>query len=619
MANIPKPRQPRPRKQRPRRDLPRWQDAESPEGYPKYERGSVVETVALGVDEDHTRVLAQLERRVSDVVSSAMGSVQDRLAVTMDDDPTGSTKRKRLIAADFVLDPEFADSISQQWVKDLLRQVPGPAHVVKQPYAVRIAWGHVHERRQGTERVREWRCNHLHPKFQLQQFFLRALPAEMFALVPEPLRPGTTQEVGQQLCSHLMLADSGAVALAAFPTTEQRNPQLRRAAWEAALNRVCRRVTPFPYEKARDVNPAKYRADDPRGDRTVNVDPDWHVVVGSQEPRRTPLLFVTGGSVRLYRRVWTRPGRRPGSPARTSRATFAAIPVGAAFLDTLESKLRFAVNWWQQPDVLRTFTPLLPEHRTLKATDKVLVVPLAYGRKRTEQRTLPALSHLPVQWARLVHRAYRRGEEREKWFLQLTIGYAAPRPFPPRVLGVHFDLDNAYYWALAEDRGEGQEPIFLAEGQVVGNPILARGLGEKEGLEWDQARGRWVGGKVYAPALRMDTHRVVDDILRLAREKGAGEIPAGLGVERIHWVPKGEGPPDANRRFSAWNYGQLPTFLKYKGPAAGVWVTEISLTKADRKQGDAEQARRLARIAIRRLHERRRRAEERATGESGEE
>ncbi|TSC71495.1 MAG: hypothetical protein G01um101438_1064 [Parcubacteria group bacterium Gr01-1014_38] len=604
-------------REHPQSRIPRWFDAASPEGHPKYERGSVVETLQLGLNAAHEAILGRLETAMSNAVGDAIAWLRNRLRVEMGNDPTGTTKRQRILSADLILGEEAAESVTQEWIRKLMEAAPGPAHVIKDPTAARIAWGEIHERKEDKEAVREWRVNHLHPKFQLQQFFLKVLPASVTERVPEPLRPGLTQEVGQQLTSHLMLADSGTVRVAEYPTADVRDQGRRRARWEEALDRVCRRATPFPKERARDVNPAKYRKEDKRGGRLINVDPDWHIVVATPEPRRTPLLYVTGGSIRLLRRVWRRPGKRPGDAERVTRATFIAIPVGAALLEGLPPDLRAAATWWRAPDALSTFTPLLPPLRTLKPTDTVLVVPLAYGRKRTEKRVLPALTRLPIQWARIVHRTYRRGGVHEKWFLQLTIGYAAPRPFPPRVLGIHFGIDNVYFWALMEDQGPGVEPRLVEEGRVEGNPILAQGLAAKEELEWDQAKGRWVGGAVYGPALESVTHLFTDRILTLARAKGVTDCPAGIGAENIRWVPKGKGPKEANRRFSAWNYGQLRDTLGYKAPPAGVWATIISLTKADRQQDDAEQARRLARIGIRRLHDRRRRAEEKAREEKG--
>lgn len=601
------------------RSVPRWYEAPPPAGYPKHERGSVVETLLLGTDDAHASILQLLEVEMSVAVGEAIGWVKDRIRPIMDDDPTGATKRKRLVVADLVL--EEVERGLPTWVQKLFDAVPGAVPVEKPSNAVRIVWGEIREQRVGKERVKAWECRHLHPKFQLQQFFLKVLPPEISGRLPKPLRPGMTQEVGQQLTSHLMLADSGTVALAAYPATDERDPARRRLVWEAALERVCRRAETFPYQKAREIDPSKYRPDDPKGNREVNMDPDWHSVAGSPEARRSPLLFVAGGDVKLYRRVWQRPGKRRGEPPRVSRATYAAIPVDKPFLDVLAPELQAAAGWWKRPEVLATLLPLLAASRPLRSADPVLLAPLTYGRRRTERRILPALSRLPIQWARLVHRTYRRGGAREKWFLQLTIGYAAPKPFPARVLGIHFGLDNVYYWALAQDRGAGEEPLILEEGHFVGNPILRHGLAEKADLEWDQAKERWVGGRVYAPALRGDTHLVVNGMLALAKEKGTEGLPAGIGVERIRFVPKGQGSPEENRRFSAWDYGQLRKFIAYKGPPAQVWVTEITLKKTDRQQDDAEQARRLAREATHRLHDRRLRADERAreAGEHGEE
>lgn len=640
----------------PRLAIRRWSSAASPAGFAKHERGSVVTDVRLDLDEAHEEIFANLETRMTRAVGSAIEWIRDRLAVRMEDDPTGRTKRQRLHVADLELgDAAVADSL-QKWITELIGEEPGPAHIVKSPTALRIAWGGVEEKEEKGEVVQSWVCHHLHPKFQLQQFFLHLLPADIPAVLPGPLRAGMTQEVGQQLCSHLMLADSGTVALAAYPTAESRDPAARRAGWEAALRRVERGVSPFPYERARDLDPRTYGPDDPAGDRLVNTDPNWRVVVKSPEPRRARLLFVRGDDILLYRRVWQERVSRTGgtSEVRARRATYAAIPVDEPFLAPLDPELREAAEWWKRDGVRETFARLLPKKPTrTRAADEaaakgqpqkptrkrpeppdpdtrkpLLLVPLAYGRARTEQQVLAALTRLPIQWARLVHRMYRRPRRRRprqwvgrkahptrrrrrgKWFLQLTVAYAAPKPFPKRVLGIHFALENVYYWALVEDRGVGEEPRLIEESVERGNPILALGMPEKDDLERAQLKGKWVGGRVYRPALKGATHTVVDRILALALRKGTGDEAAGLGVENIRWVQKGEGPPEANRLHSAWDYAQLRDSLKYKAPPAGVWATIISLKKEDQRQDHAEQARRLARESIRRLHERQRRAKE---------
>lgn len=588
---------------RPSESLPRWYDAPSPRDFPKYQRGSVVETFRLHVDEAHEAVLAAEEQRCSTATGSAMTWIRNHFSVQTIRDPSGSTERDRLYAADVVLDTDAVAALPP-WARALVgERADAPDCPLPSNTAIRIAWGRMTERQREGETVRQWEVNHRSPKFELQQLFLVLLPDTVFTGVSRPLRPGVTQEVAQQLTSHLMLMDGGDVAIASFPSIEERDPHQRRREWEAALDRVCRRATPFPYVRARDRDPRAYAPDDPRGDRLVNTDPDWATVVARLDTRRTPLLYVTGTSIRLYRRVWS-----PGHRGRTARGTYAAIPIDRMALEQLPPETRARVVWWRKPAVLSTLSPLTPGTPRLTEKTSVLLIPLSFGRKRTERRVIPALTRLPIQWARAVHRTLRRGRDRDKWFLQLTVGYGIPRNVPTRILGVHFGIDNIYYWSLLEDCGPDVEPVLLEEGQVQGNSILRHGLHRKDTLEWNQQRGRWVGGRVYGRALRSDTHRVVDGIIALARMRNAG-----LGVERIRWVPKGQGSPADNRRFSAWNYGQLPTMLAYKAPPAGVrFITEVFPTKTDRAQDEAEQARRIARKTLQRLREQERRAAEAA-------
>ncbi len=549
-----------------------------------------------------------MEAQCSVAVGNALAILQKHLKVRLGDDPTGATERPRLLAADLHLDPATLETMPD-WVRKRLEETPGAPDVPKDPAAIRIAWGKMG--RSVSEDGKEkpaWRVYHLDPRMELQQLFLKVLPPSVVEDVPPSLRAGVTQEVAQQLTSHLKLADSGTVTAAVFPTTQERDPSARRRHWEEALDRVCQSARPFAYERARDLDPGAYADDDRRGDRLVNVDPDWHVITASPVPRRTPLLFVLGASVRLYRRIW-----RPDKDLSiVRRGTYAAIPIGKDLYHGLPEDMRTAVSWWEKEGVRETFSPLFPEHGQLTTRTPRLMVPLSYGRKRTENQVFQALTRLPVQWWRLVHRSFRQGvpRNREKWFLQLTIGYQAPTAVPTRILGIHFSRGDLYHWALMEDRGPGNEPVLVGEGCQSGNPILAHGLAEKEGLEWDQQKGRWVGGKVYARALRQDTNLVVDHLLYLAHEHGLGDVPAGIGVERLRWVQKRGATSAENRLNSAWNYGQLVTIVEYKAPPAGVrFISEIYPTKIDKQQDDAEQARRIARKTTKRLHEQLKRAE----------
>lgn len=579
--------------------IKRWHDA-GPPGTKRHQNGSVVEQCALHVTDDSAAVLQDLQIRFSVAVAEVMSWVRDHLTVAFIDDPTGKSPHPRLATADLVLTDEERIGLPE-WIEKLFRDdptadTPDLALHRKPLHAIRIAWGVRKAAR--ADQDERWEATHRDPRLVLQQLLLRLAAPVSINDLPPKLRAGVGQEAAQQIASHLMLADSGTVKVAVFPTMEDRDPLACRTRWEEALTLSCQRATPFPYQRVREIDPRAYAPDDSRGDRLVNTDPVWQRVMTGPCARLLPLLWVSGKDIGLYQRTWTTPQKK------TARQVVVALPVSRDFLDTLEPSICTHLQWWRRLTETHCLQPLLPRTPVLTPSAPVLMIPLSFSRRRFEHHILPALQRgLPLQWARVLHRP------EQGWILQLTIGYGKETPLPRSALGIHFGLDDLYWWALVAEGPDGS-PVLQDFGHVSGNPILSQSLHKKGWLEWDQKRGRWIGGRVYVDTLRTATHRVLDDILRLAMEKGDGTVPAGIGIERVRWVEKSGGSRAENLRFSNWNYGELRRSGKYKAEAAEVAFTEIWPKKVTRQLSDEEQARLIAFEAWKRLRQRARRVEQ---------
>jgi transposase len=183
-----------------------------------------------------------------------------------------------------------------------------------------------------------------------------------------------------------------------------------------------------------------------------------------------------------------------------------------------------------------------------------MLVPLSGNRDRLER--ILTRTDLTIAWSRLVRKA---GE----WYLQLTIRLPLPRALPyaaERILGVSFGTDAIATWTLL-DRGG----VVLEKDSMVPNEQLLAFFKEKRQLEWDQKKRRWLGGRRFARQLEAITHKTVNAILALAKERGAA-----LAVEDIAYAAKRGPQAEENLLFTAWNYGQLRRFLGYKAAVLGL-------------------------------------------------
>ncbi len=393
--------------------------------------------------------------------------------------------------------------------------------------------------------------------------------------VPMRLRAGVCQQAAQQLLSHLGLLNSRTASTVSFPSLDERHPDLRRQGWQNALAAVAGGLSPFPYMRARELDPSQYAPHDPRGDRLINLDPDWVAFVRTPDPTPLPLNFVGSNDVIVYERSWHE--RRRNRAEESHHRLYVALPLfddvdPSSPLGQLADHPK--LSWWRNR--LREFHPLPPwAGRELDATDPVLLVPLEYdpGRRlppeqrvhgqplRRPSRFQSAFSGFGdrrVNWSLLVQRQRRRGKPRAQteWEIHFATSRVVSPSLRPNVLGVHFGVEPIIWWALVDQSG-----TILKEDHVAGNAILEEGLRQKLRLEQNyQGQLRWVGERRYSSELKRRTTEVASTIVALA----AGN-DANLALEDIRWVDKRTGGPDANRRFSLWNYGKLRDRISWQG------------------------------------------------------
>ncbi|MDO8462958.1 MAG: hypothetical protein Q7S96_01640 [bacterium] len=410
----------------------------------------------------------------------------------------------------------------------------------------------------------------------LQQLLGTYVASSLLQSIPAALRSGVCQEVGQQVMSYIGQLNSSRVrGEVAFPTVEDRDPVRRRAAYEQAIDVLTRDLTPFAYARVRDMFPGKYAEGDPHGDRMIVNDERWFAVTTTPEPHPIPLFVVQGDAVRLVEGAASFPagaskrnrhrGNRNDDPrVRASRPEqvrrkgntdlrqwYAMVPV----LDADDAQLRRIVA--EKADTRGRgldlqFRPLpISGAQSLRIRGRDMLVQLSGDRGRLAR--VLRNPNLRIAWSRIV----RKGAE---WVLQLTVRVpivAAANDH--NVLGVSFGVDAVATWVLV-----GADGVEVRTGAFAPNEQILAFLREKRQLEWDQAKGRWIGGKRFARQLEAIAHGVVNDLLVLAEEHRAV-----LALEDVSWVQKVGPNHQQNVLFTAWNFGQLRRIASYKSQLVG--------------------------------------------------
>lgn len=412
----------------------------------------------------------------------------------------------------------------------------------------------------------------------LQQLIGTYLAPGAFRALPRALQAGVCQEAAQQAASYLGQLESGRVrGEVSFPTMEDRDPERRWHSYEEAVRALVRDLRPLDRARARDLYPGEYADSDPRGDRLIVCDARWMAVARSPDPPQIPLLFVQGGAVKIVEgraqfeagvskrdrhRGRTEPRARvfASRPAAVQRkggtelqAWYAAFPVLNAEDEEIQ---RIVAETERRPgralDQQFQLMPIAGGGAYRRRPDHLLI-PLSGDRDRMER--ILKNGAFQIAWSRLV---CRRGE----WFFQITarVPVAKPATTTTKVLGVSFGIDAVATWALLDLNG-----TEISAGGLAPNEQILAFLREKRNLEWDQQKGRWIGGRRFSRQLESIAHRVANDLLDLACAHGAA-----LAVEDVSYAQKSGRESATNVLFTAWNYGQLRRILGYKAPLAGL-------------------------------------------------
>lgn len=392
------------------------------------------------------------------------------------------------------------------------------------------------------------------PAMILQQVINSWLKPD-FRDVPTACQAGSAQHAAQQFLSQLGLQEEGSQT-PTYPD-EERDSEIRLRTWREALERIEQSASAFDTVTARKLDPRKFKEDDARGDRLITVDPDWQAFLASPFARKLPLNFVKSDHVVIWRR-------------RLDDRLFAALPM----IDGIEPDSKLweltqspKLGWWHKD--LDEFSPL-PAWKGASLTKgkrrhprKLVLIPLSFSRlrwgktrahdpkaRKSQARFCKALSGADgrkVCWSLLT-------TKRERAYLHIATVREVKWSLRPNVLGVHFGTGPIVWWAAADGSGN-----VLDEGKFE-NEILSVGLAEKLHLEEKQGRGQWVGGRQFAKVLKQRTNELVRSILTIAQT-----YDANVAFEVIMWVDKRTGGPDENRRFSMWNFSDLPTQLEWYG------------------------------------------------------
>lgn len=430
------------------------------------------------------------------------------------------------------------------------------------------------------------------------------------ALVRE-LRHGVCQEVAQQVTSYIGQLESSRVkGETAFPTVEIRDPETRRVMFEEAVHTLTSDIRPLGRIPLREKFPTKFAEDDPRGDRLIVDDERWFAVLRSPDPHPIPLFFVNSKAITLLRGdahfsagvskknrhrgkmqssdhvLSSRPKKVQEKGITYMQSWYAAIPL-------LNSEDPVIQEILQERDAAHTnstgrglnqhLTPMPVTHkRNWRQDEDEILVPLSGNRDRLERILMR--EDLEIAWTRVVK---KKGE----WYLQITLRVKTPSSLisQDRILGVSFGTDAIATWCVINRDGT---PV--TSGALAPNEQIMAFLKEKRGLEWDQAKKRWIGGLHFSKKLESIAHTVVNTLIALSKEHDAV-----LTIEDISYAPKQGRDHVRNVLFTAWNYGQMRRFSEYKSPMAGrgvpLFVSDYLVTftcpqcGACRKKGETAQ------------------------------
>jgi len=387
--------------------------------------------------------------------------------------------------------------------------------------------------------------------------------------LPRLMRDNVCRQAAHDLVTYLACVESDKVrGETSFPSTEDRNPERRRRSYELAIDALVHDLTPIRRVTLREAVPGTYAADDPKGDKRIIQDERWTEVMKSPFPKLAPLMFLCGDGIRLIQGVTAfdagtskanrhrgcmhvSPYVRANRPERVRkhgiselRQWYAAVPLSEYAERPPESERKRGLNLHFRSAPIQGDEPYVERngHLLLLLSQKD-----AHAFRTLRRRDLHIAQSQLLQ-------------KKGSWFLQLTLRLRTPAVRDPkRVLGISFGLDAIASWSLLSVKGKA-----LKQGALSPNAQILSFLARKAEMEWDQKKGRWVGGRRFAGELERIAHDVANSLLALAEEHDAA-----LAVEDVSYVQKAGPDHQQNLLFSAWNFGQLTKILEYKSKIAG--------------------------------------------------
>jgi predicted RNA-binding Zn-ribbon protein involved in translation (DUF1610 family) len=366
-----------------------------------------------------------------------------------------------------------------------------------------------------------------------------------WSAVPTLARAGVCQIAAQDYNSYLeLLADGKKVSWASL---EERDPELRVQTWRRSLLNLLLDLRPLATATLRDLYPADYDEDDPRGDRLVIIDPDFVNVARSPSAKRQAVNFVSSDSLILY--YWPRDGR-----------TYLALPAfqGVAATSPLGQIAHQSTPnpfWWHPYATEFLPVPLWPGKK-LKAKPTHLLVPVEMRPPRRLQEWLSGKDGRKANWTLITERTgnRERRKNQSRWTLHLCTSREVTVTLRPNYMGVHWGEDGLLYYTVLSPTGS-----LLHQGTLQGDLALRTGLAEQDKLMVEQAQQLWAW-RTFGEKLERESVLISQNLIRLAAEHDAN-----LSLEKVDWVDKSHGNRFANRRYSMWDYARTRKTIMYCG------------------------------------------------------
>lgn len=384
---------------------------------------------------------------------------------------------------------------------------------------------------------------------------LTDLPSE-FSGLPDAIHLPALKQTAEQLLSYVLLTVEGSQD-ASVPSIGERNPHQRLGDWKQSLNAIAFRTKPFVFEEIPQNGNGKKKV------RFRNVTPEWEDFLRKPFAGRLPIKIPP----QFFGVFWR---TSEGTKGKCARRLYMALDLKGLDPNTKLGQLvqenEHKLFWWRRH--IESFEPV-PFAQKFKMTAKkqLLVVPLEYDMQERFSGMLSdplrKMCLLTLKETRNMRKGRKNRTGKRKleagdtlWRADFATSKEVSLPkWNGRILGIHFQDSPVISWALLNESG-GLEDT----GTLQGNPVLEQGLAEQEKLQEAQKQDRWVGGREFQKKLKTLTAEIARHIVLLAVEK-----QAWIALEDVQWVPKSGKDGALNRRYSMWNFSELPSKIEWLG------------------------------------------------------